>query len=400
MTTMMHEVLPPPTERYSLLHWLKTNLFQNWFSGLVTIFMSIVIVVVARSVLEWVIFEARWGVIVANLKLLMVGQYPFAHLWRIWVSVGLAGMLTALSWGMWVRQRLTATVVVIGLPFILAVLPFDMATRTGWAMVGVATTASYFLGRRYPGQLRRPVMFGWLAFIPIWMVLVRGVAKTGALEVVGSNLWGGLLLTMIIGGIGLVVSFPIGVALAIGRRSNYPVIRAFCVVYIELIRSVPLITVLFMAQTMIPLFLPSNIEIDRVVRAITAFTLFSAAYMAENVRGGLQAIPKGQYEAAAAVGLNSYLSMRLIILPQALRSIIPILTASAIGGLRDTSLVLILGMLDLLGIAKTTLAQPDFLGRHIEVYSFLAALYWLISYAISYIGQVIEERYGVSSTSA
>jgi len=118
--------------------------------------------------------------------------------------------------------------------------------------------------------------------------------------------------------------------------------------------------------------------------------------MAENVRGGLQAIPRGQYEAAEAVGLNGFQSMRLIILPQALRSIIPILTASAIGGFRDTSLVLILGLLDLLGIAKATLAQPAFLGRHIEVYSFLAALYWFISYAISYIGQTIEARWGVS----
>ena len=168
-------------------------------------------------------------------------------------------------------------------------------------------------------------------------------------------------------------------------------------VYIELIRSVPLITVLFMAQTMIPLFMPSNVNIDRVVRAIIAFTLFSAAYMAENVRGGLQSVPKGQYEAAAAVGLRSSQSMRLIILPQALRSIIPILTASVIGGFRDTSLVLILGLLDLLGIGKAVLAQPAFLGRHIEVYAFLAAVYWLISYVISYIGQMIEERVAVDA---
>ena len=216
------------------------------------------------------------------------------------------------------------------------------------------------------------------------------------LPTVATNIWGGLLLTLVIAGIGLTLSFPIGVVLAVGRRSRYPVIRAFCIVYIELIRSVPLITVLFMAQTMIPLFLPDTISIDRVVRAIIAFTVFSAAYMAENVRGGLQAVPKGQYEAAAAVGLNGYQSMRLIILPQALRSIIPILTASVIGGFRDTSLVLILGLLDLLGIAKATLAQPAFLGRHVEVYSFLAAVYWLISYAISYVGLLIEERIGVS----
>ena len=203
------------------------------------------------------------------------------------------------------------------------------------------------------------------------------------------------MLTFLLAGIGMVLSFPIGVLLAIGRQSKYPVIRAFCIVFIELVRAVPLISVLFMAQTMLPLFLPESITPDRVIRALTAITIFSSAYMAENVRGGLQAIEKGQYEAAHALGLNDYLSLRLIILPQALKKIIPILTVHVIGGFRDTSLVIVVGLLDLLGIARSVLAQSQFLGRHIEVYAFLAAIYWLFSYIMSILGQRIEARVGI-----
>lgn len=397
MNRVVDEVLPPPIERYSVLGWLKKNLFQNWLSALATLLMIYLFFMAGRAMLTWVVIGAQWEVIATNLQLLMIGQYPRSEVWRLWIALGLMGFFSGLSWGIWIRQRLGATLLVVGMPVIMAFLPFAPPVRLAWVAIGLLTSGGFFLGRRYPQRLHRLATMGWLAFVPLVIVLVRGVGEDARFPTVTTNLWGGLLLTSIIAGIGIALSFPIGVLLAIGRRSGYPIIRAFCVVYIELIRSVPLITVLFMAQTMIPLFMPANVDIDRVVRAILAFTLFSAAYMAENVRGGLQSVPKGQYEAAAAVGLRSSQSMRLIILPQALRSIIPILTASVIGGFRDTSLVLILGLLDLLGIGKAVLAQPAFLGRHIEVYSFLAAVYWLISYAISYIGQIIEERVGVDA---
>lgn len=395
-----NQVLPPPTERYGFLGWLRKNLFQDWLSSLITVAGLLFIVSVLRGVLTWVFTEAKWQVIADNLQILMVGQYPVVQLWRIWICVGILGLLAGLSWGIWIRQRWMATIVTLGGPFLIAVLlPLDPANRIRWALVGVVTLAGYGLGRVFPRLLGRAVAVAWLLYLPVVILLVRGwTGDTGFIPYVPTNAWGGLLLTSLIAFVGLLLSFPIGAALAIGRMSRYPLIRGFCVAYIELVRAVPLITVFFMAQTMLPLFLPANINIDRVVRAMTAFTLFSAAYMAENVRGGLQAIPKGQHEAAAALGLNSFQSLRLIILPQALRNIIPILTASAIGGFRDTSLVLIVGLLDLLGIAKATLAQPAFLGRHIEVYTFLAALYWLISYIMSYIGQVIETRAGVEAT--
>jgi general L-amino acid transport system permease protein len=394
-----NEILPPPIERYSILNWLRKNLFQNWLSSLVTLAGVYIIFVVLKAVLTWTLTVAQWQVIIANLQLLMVGQYPVLQLWRIWICVGILGALAGLSWGLWIRQKPMATLVTLGGPFLLALLPQEPSNRLFMLVVGIITAAGFGLAKAFPKKLGRFVVIAWLLYLPVVLMLVRGwTGDNGIIPLVSTSIWGGLMLTALLAFVGLLLSFPIGMALAVGRMSRFPLISAFCVVYIELIRAVPLITVFFMSQTMLPLFLPENIDIDPLMRAMTAFTLFSAAYMAENVRGGLQAIPKGQHEAAAALGLNSFQSLQLIILPQALRNIIPILTASAIGGFRDTSLVMIVGLYDLMNIARITLAQPAFLGRHIEVYTFLAFVYWLISYIMSYIGQMIEVRAGVEAT--
>lgn len=393
--TTQPEILPPPTERYSVLHWLRQNLFQNWFSGLVTIVSLYFLFVIARSVLSWAFTAAQWGVIVTNLKILMVGPYPVEQMWRIWICVGLLGALIGLSWGVWIHGRHIATTIALATFFLLALFPIEPASRIRWVIIGIITLVGFGLGRRFPRRLGRVIMVAWLLYLPVAIALISGwTSDAGAVPVVASNFWGGLMLSALIAFVGLLLSFPIGILLAVGRMSRYPLIRGACVVYIELVRAVPLITVFFMAQTMLPLFMPPETNIDRVARAMIAFTLFSSAYMAENVRGGLQAISKGQHEAAAALGLNSLQSLWLVVLPQALRNIIPIITASAIGGFRDTSLVLIVGLLDLLGIARATLAQPAFLGRHIEVYVFLAGIYWLLSYIMSYIGQTIESSVG------
>ena len=206
--------------------------------------------------------------------------------------------------------------------------------------------------------------------------------------------WGGLLLTLILAAVGIVVSFPLGVLLALGRRSNLPAIKWFSTAYIETVRGVPLVTILFMAQIMVPIFLP-DFRIDKILRAMLGITLFSAAYMAENVRGGLQAVPKGQHEAAHAIGLNYPLTMLLIILPQALRSVIPAIVGQFISLFKDTSLVTVIGLLDLLGIAKTVIANPDWLGLQAEVYLFAAAIYFVFSYSMSYISQKIEDALGI-----
>jgi general L-amino acid transport system permease protein len=201
--------------------------------------------------------------------------------------------------------------------------------------------------------------------------------------------------------VGIFASFPLGVLLALGRRSNLPIVKWFCTIYIEVVRGVPLISVLFMSVLMLPLFLPSNIRVDNLVRVLVAITLFSAAYLAENVRGGLQSVPRGQEEAARALGLNVFQTMRLIVLPQALRAVIPAIVGQFISLFKDTSLVSIVGLAELLGIAGIVINQPDWLtvtgGVEREVLLFAALLYWLFCFSLSKISRRIEQNLGVGT---
>jgi general L-amino acid transport system permease protein len=212
---------------------------------------------------------------------------------------------------------------------------------------------------------------------------------------VTSTLWGGLLLTVLLAAVGIVLSFPLGVLLALGRRSSLPAARLLSTAYIELIRGVPLVTILFMADIMLPLLLPGEWRIDRVARAMGGITLFSAAYVAENVRGGLQSIPSGQIEAARALGLGSVQMNLYIVLPQALRAVIPANVGLFISLLKDTTLVTIVGLLELLGIGRAILAQPESLGAHLEVYAFIAAAFFLLCYAMSQASYRLERALGV-----
>jgi general L-amino acid transport system permease protein len=224
---------------------------------------------------------------------------------------------------------------------------------------------------------------------------VRGTGPQAILPVVPSNLWGGLLLTFLFAIVGILFSFPLGVLLALGRGSRLPVVRGFSTLYIELIRGVPLVTVLYMASIILPLFMPGDIRIDRVVRAMVGFVLFVSAYVAEDVRGGLQAVPRGQREAAEAVGLPGVLIMGLIVLPQALRAVIPSLVGQFISLFKDTSLVAIIGLFDLLNVGQSILANPEYLGLHREVYLFAAVVYFAFSYAMSFTARRLEKALGV-----
>jgi general L-amino acid transport system permease protein len=250
-------------------------------------------------------------------------------------------------------------------------------------------------GVRRPDALRPWLIGGWVALLPATIFLIAGIGSAGPLPAVAPRLWGGLLLTLMLTIIGNTLAFPLGVLLALGRRSQLPVIRAFSIGYIELIRGVPLVTILFMANIMLPLFLSADIRVDSVVRAIIGLTLFEAAYQAENVRGGLQAIPRGQVEAASALGLNGLLTTGFIVLPQAIRLVVPALINSFISLFKDTSLVSLLGLFDLMLIGKTTLAQPEFLGRYREVYLFLFVVYWAFSLVFSYASQRLEQALGI-----
>lgn len=394
--TDINSTLPPLTERSNILRWLRKNLFGSWYDSLLTILGALFVYWAVTGFLRWAFTVAEWEVVSANLRLIMIGQYPITQVGRLWLWLGFLVFLSGNSIGIWARSSKFAVVLLLT-PALLALLPFGREPRTWLIALTVIGLIGWGLGRARPNVLRRSVIVGWAISLPIIILLTRGFVEDGEglWAVAKTNLWGGLLLTFLLTVVGILFSFPLGVLLALGRRSELPIIRYFSVAYIELVRGVPLITILFMAQLMLPLFLPEGVTIDRVLRAMVGITLFSAAYLAENVRGGLQAIPKGQFEAAEALGLNGAQTMLFIILPQALRLVIPILVGQFIAVFKDTSLVAIVGLFDLVGIGRTVLAQPAFLGLQREVYAFISLLYWVLSYGMSYLSQRLEESLGV-----
>ena len=392
----INSTLPPLTERSTVLRWLRKNLFGSWGDTLLTVLGILFVYWAVKGLLTWALTVAEWEVVSANMRLLMVGQYPMGQVGRLWLWLAFLVFLSGNSIGIWARQSRFA-VGVLFLPAWLALFPFGQEPRTWLITLTVLGVVGWGIGRARPEVLKKSVIVGWAISLPVIILLTYGFSEseTGFWAIAKTNLWGGLLLTFLLTVVAILFSFPLGVLLALGRRSELPIVRWFSVAYIEVVRGVPLITILFMAQLMLPLFLPEGVTIDRVLRAMVGITLFSAAYLAENVRGGLQAIPNGQYEAAKALGLSGAQTMIFVILPQALRLIIPILVGQFIAVFKDTSLVAIVGLLDLVGIGKTVLAQPDFLGLQREVYAFISLIYWVLSYGMSYLSQRLEESLGV-----
>jgi general L-amino acid transport system permease protein len=392
------DVLPPPIQRYTLLGWLYRNLFNNWYNGLLTFASVGLVYALGKPVLTWALTTARWDVITVNIRLLMVGQYPIDQIWRAWLCVHILAAMGGLSWGIWVRRYRWLGVLLLACPLALAAVPSlaVSAARPHLFALSLISAIAFALGRLSGKRAQRTAIGLWLVYLPLVILIVGGATSTsGWLPIVSSNVWGGLLLTFLLTAVGILVSFPMGVLLALGRRSELPAIRWASIVYIELVRAVPLVTILFMAQVMLPLFLPAGITIDRVLRAMVGIILFTAAYQAENVRGGLQAVPAGQYEAARALGLSGAQTTVLIILPQALRNVIPVLVGQFIALYKDTSLVAIVGLFDLLGIAKTIVSQPQFIGLQREAYLFVTMIYWLFSYFMAHLSQRLEVALGV-----
>jgi general L-amino acid transport system permease protein len=391
-------ILPPPVERYTVLGWVYKNLFSTWYNALLTVVAVALVYAVGRPVLTWATTEARWEVVTVNIRLLMVGQYPVTELWRVWLCVHLLAAIGGLSWGIWIHRHRALGVVLLAAPpaLALAALAGDSPARVHLFVVSAVALVAFFLGRAAGLRIQRTVITLWLVYLPLGILLVRGVTgESDPLRAVSSNFWGGLLLTLLLTVVGILVSFPMGILLALGRRSQLPIIRWSSIGYIELVRGVPLVTILFMAQIMLPLFLPTGVNIDRVLRAMVGIILFTAAYQAENIRGGLQVIPNGQYDAAKALGLSGAQTTVLIILPQALRNVIPVLVGQFIALFKDTSLVAIVGLLDLLGIAKSIVSQPTFIGLQREAYLFVTLIYWFLSYFMAYLSQRLEVSLGV-----
>jgi len=345
---------PPPLSLIGPVGWLRENMFNGWFNSVLTIVCVFFLGIVIPPLLSWTIFDATWfgdsdtcregagacwSFIGHKFQVFLVGAYPSAEIWR----PALAGLLLFL--------------------------------------LSIGTALRFFN--------KFTLLALWLIFPCVAFWLVNG---GWLLFVVDQSRWGGLMLSIGLALVGIMVSIPLGIVLALGRRSKVITIKSICVGIIEPIRGVPLITILFMASVMMPLFLPENMQINNMLRVQVGIILFSSAYMAEVVRGGLQAVSRGQVEAARALGLGYWRMNYLVILPQALRHVLPSLVGRCIALFKDTSLVIIVGLLDFLGMAKAATQDSDWLGYDAEAYIFCAMVYWTICFGMSRYGRSIELR--------
>ncbi len=396
---MTAETLPPPRATIGPVGWLRRNLFSGVVSSIITILLTLALGWLVLTLGTWVFTEARWEVITNNLRLFLVGRYPGEETWRIWVAMLILSVLAGLSGGVFGQASRALAITLSATQLMLALLmlpsPIGFTAVVAYAFNAAIVWLGMILAMRVPVP-RRALVAAWLISLPVTFYLLAGYDGT-PLASVSTNVWGGLLLTVLLAIVGIVLSFPLGVILALGRRSELPAMRWISTGYIELIRGVPLVTILFMADIILPLVLPSEWRLDRIARAMGGITLFSAAYVAENVRGGLQAIPTGQVEAARALGLSSIQLNRFIVLPQALRAVIPANVGLFISLLKDTTLVTIIGLLELLGIGGAVLAQSESFGANMEVYAFVAAVFFVLCYAMSQASYRLERALGVGT---
>jgi len=388
--------MKPPQLVVGPLAWLRKNLFSTWYNFLLTFLAIWLLYTLFRPAIQWATTEARWGVIEANLTLFMIGLYPREQIGRVWLTIFILAALIGLSWGVWKNAARGFALIALGAGavFALIALFFQWAVWDEWLLAEAVLLIAFFIGRYLPrGALIVPL--AWFLYFPFIFLLIGGTKYIATLPPVEMGLWGGLLLTLLLTIVGNFGALPLGILLALGRRSKLPIIKYFSIGYIELIRGVPLVTILYTAAILLPLFLPIDVRPDLVIRAMIGFILFEAAYQAENVRGGLQAIDRGQYEAAHALGLNGTQTTILIILPQALRAVIPALFNSFISLFKDTSLVAIIGLFEIIRIARSVLAQSEWLGTHREVFLFAFVIYWAFNLAFTYGSRRMEEALGV-----
>ena len=345
------------------IKWTHKNLFNSPIDSAITLSLGLVIAWLFPPLLDWFILQATF---------IGEGNEQCTKDGACWIFV---------------REFLPQ--------FIFGFYPEE----SRWRLVTAVIVAIFFIGiqiafKKKNLKLLTPALI--ISYPIIAFILLYGGAF--GLEVIETHQWGGLFLTLVIAIVGIAGAFPLGVALALGRQSNLPVIRAFCRLFIELWRGVPLITVLFMASVMLPLFLPQGLDINKLLRVLICIMLFASAYLAEVIRGGLQSIPSGQQEAATALGLGYWHTMRYIILPQALQYVIPGIVNTFIGLFKDTTLVLIVGLFDFLGIVQAAATNPKWLGHAIEGYVFAAFIFWCFCFSMSRFSRRLEQRSHLKST--
>jgi general L-amino acid transport system permease protein len=349
---------PAPVDRQGPLAWLRANLFADWKTGASTLVLGGLLVWLLPRVFDWAVLSAVWsadlkacraaegmgacwGVISEKYRIIVFGRYPFEQQWR----------------------PLVATVLML-------------------AMLVASCTRAFW--RPWLAVL-------WVAVLAVFFVLMYG--GVAGLARVETDRWGGLPLTILLATLSIVMAFPIALVVALGRRSDLPAIRAFCTLYVELVRGVPLISLLFMASFMFPLFMPQGLTIDVLIRVLVGITLFTAAYLAEVIRGGLQAIPKGQLEAAATLGLSYWQTQRKIVLPQALAMVVPSIMNSFISVFKDTSLVSIVSLYELTGALDMAInADADWKPFKLQGYVFIAIIYFTFCFSMSRYSRWVERH--------
>jgi len=380
--------------------WVRKNLFNSWFNGILTIVSLVLIFFIVSGLIRWIFTQADWEPVLKFPLNYMVGQYPRDQLWRIGLILVMYSLLLGMSWRKWSGILGVLGLTYAGFLLFMAFWPAPVPTLTFWiraalaANLGVIAVGYLLGGSRWISP--RILLIAWFFSLLLSLILLYGTPLLDVLRIVPTNLWGGLLVTLILAIGSIVLSFPIGVALALGRRSSLPMIRVICTVYIEAIRGVPLISILFMSSLILPLFLPTEMRIDRLIRALLGMTLFSAAYSAENVRGGLAAVPYGQTEAAKALGHSNFQITALIVMPQALRAVIPPIVGQFISLFKDTTLASGVAVLELLLVGRSMLqSDPAYIRLQMEVFGFIAVVFWILSYMMSHASRRIETELGV-----
>jgi general L-amino acid transport system permease protein len=375
--------------------WLRKNLFNSPSNSVLTVVVGSLLLLVLYVAIKFIFIDADWSVISINRRLIFLGRYPQGAEWRVWPPLWLAFGLGGLSYGLLAqasRRDLVWLAIIVGL-----ILGFLAHGGVGLLFGGATlfAIAAYRAGRmagdrpRLHSRLRRVVIVGWLVLIPFTVILIAAFGG------VRPALWGGLLLNVLLAIIGIGIGLPLGILLALARASSLPVLKAVSTAIIEITRGGPLVAWLFISRFVLPAFLPDWLQVDPIVSAMIIVSLFTGAYVAEIVRGGLQSVDRGQVEAAHALGLSTFNVTVFIVLPQAIRAVIPALISQMISLWKDTTLFSVLGFTDALGGAQAAIAQPDFIGRQREALLFVALLFWSGSLGMSRLSQRFERVLGI-----
>jgi general L-amino acid transport system permease protein len=415
----------PPATTVGVIGWLRNNLFPDWFNSILTLLSIALLIWIVPAIFNWVYLDAHFigsdrdackpNFQIVKDEINVDGVLPDGTVVPIKTTADRVLVPDGVEPNMrWTRKMVERTARYKGRQYAKVLVEQDVVIEGAcWVFIGVRY--DQFIYGFYPVEERwRPTLAIGLGLLMIFYMLTDGMPKRGwvalslfipypvfafwmfggglGLEPVDNSKWGGLMLTIIISAVAITGALPIGIALALGRRSKMPIVRYLCVVFIEFLRAVPMITILFMAMVILPLFLPPGTTFDQLLRVLIGTTLFIAAYTAEVVRGGLAALPKGQYEAADALGLSYWKTMGLIILPQALKIMIPAIVSLFIGIFKDTTLVQIVGLNDLLTMVQLAVTDAKWIGLSKEGYAFCALIFFIFCFAMSRYSMYLERK--------